>query len=144
MTTFFREEFRFSYGRRYPVLLPDVPVTQHNIFLAGQALQPYRAAGVDLVSGDADFRTESILETVGEAGGGVHHHRTGIHLAQEAAGTAIILRDDGIGMLRPVNGNMLDCLIQPADYPYAQDRGEIFGMPILFCRFAHLPDNGTR
>src|SRR5690348_3797162 len=80
-------------------LLPDVAIAQYDEFLAGQSFQSNGAAGVDLVGRDADFRTESIFESVSESGGGVYHHRTGIHLAQETTGAAVILGNNRVGML---------------------------------------------
>ena len=121
-------------------LLPDVPVAQHNEFLAGQSFQSHRAARVDLVGGDADFRAEAILEPIGEAGGCIDHHRTGIHLAQETAGAAIILGNDRIGMLRTIGGDVLDGLIEPVHHPHAQDRRQILGVPVFFRRFASFAE----
>lgn len=37
-------------------LVSDLPVTENNPFLAGQALQADRAADMDFIGGNADFR----------------------------------------------------------------------------------------
>src|SRR5690348_5768493 len=95
-------------------LLPDMPVTQDDEFLAGQPFQSYRAASMELIGGDTDFRSEAILEPVREAGGGIHHDGTGIHFAQEAACVAVILGNDGIRVLGAVNRDVLDGLIETA------------------------------
>src|SRR5690606_40784940 len=41
---------------------------------------PIWTAGMQLVGGNADLGAQAILEAVGETGGGVDHHRAGIHL----------------------------------------------------------------
>src|SRR5574338_1022966 len=52
-------------------LLAYLAIAEHDPFLAGQALQPDRAAGVDLVGRDADLGPQAVFEAVREAGRGV-------------------------------------------------------------------------
>lgn len=53
----------------------DLAFAEDDPLLAGEAFEAHRAAGVDLVGGNADLRTESILEAVGKAGRCVDHYR---------------------------------------------------------------------
>ena len=43
-----------------------VPFTEHDEFLRRQPFQAHRATRVNLVGGDADFRTQAIFEAIGE------------------------------------------------------------------------------
>ena len=54
---------------------------------------------MQLVGTDTDFGTQAVLETIGKAGRGVDHHRTGIHFAQKATCTRNVFSNDYIGML---------------------------------------------
>lgn len=53
----------------------DLAFAEDDPLLAGEAFEADWAAGVDLVGGNADLRTESILEAVGKAGRCVDHYR---------------------------------------------------------------------
>jgi len=48
-------------------LFANMPVTQHDILLRGQAFQADRATGVNLVGGNTDLRTETVFKAVGKA-----------------------------------------------------------------------------
>src|SRR5262249_37053448 len=78
----------------------NLAVAEDDEFLRRQALEADRAAGVQLVSGDADLGAEAVLVAVGEARRGIPHHRAGIDLAQEALGARAVTGDDRVGMLR--------------------------------------------
>src|SRR3954471_5213513 len=62
----------------------DFAVSEDYPLEGRQALQAHRAARMELVGADADFRAQPVLEAIGEAGAGIHHHAGRIHLAQEA------------------------------------------------------------
>jgi hypothetical protein len=49
-------------------LAAQLAITDHHVLLAGQAFQADRAAGMQLVGGNADFRTQAVLEAIGKAG----------------------------------------------------------------------------
>ena len=87
-----------------------MPIANHDIFLRGQAFQSNRAAYVDLVGADADFRAQSVFKAIGETGGGVDHHRAGIHFGHEAARAADVFAHDRFGMPGTVLMNMLNRL----------------------------------
>src|SRR5690554_5288480 len=110
---------------------PDVAVAEYHIFLGSQAFQANRATGVDLVGGNADFSPQAIFETVRKAGGGVDHHRTGIHLGQEPAGPGVVLGDDAVGMLGAVTVDVLDCAIQAVDHTHRKNRRQVLFVPVV-------------
>jgi hypothetical protein len=56
------------------LLLTDFTVAQHYVFLRGKTIEADRATGVDLIGGDTNFCTQTILETVGKACRCIHHH----------------------------------------------------------------------
>src|SRR5690606_1792623 len=116
----------------------DVPVAEHHVLLAGQAFQPYRAAGVQLVGGNADLRAQAVLEAVGETGGGVDHHRGGIHLSEEAPRIREVLGDDRVGVLRTVGVDVPDGRVQRVDDANRQDRRVVFGVPVVLAGFQHV------
>src|SRR5512135_171518 len=89
-------------------LVAHLPVAQHDPLLRREAFEPHRAARMELVGGDADLGAQAVLEAVGEARGGVHHHRARVHLAQEGLGVRPVLGDDRVGVLRAVARDVLD------------------------------------
>src|SRR3989337_2168302 len=91
----------------FPTSGADVTVADHDEFLGSQSFQAYRSPRMEFVGADPHLGAESILETVGKTGRGIHHHGTGIHLGEEAPRPAEILGDDGIGMLRSIPGDMI-------------------------------------
>ncbi len=74
-------------------------------------MQPYRATRVDFVSGNTDFGTQPVLETVSKTGTGVHHHAGRIDLAQELARTGVIVGNDGVGMVVTLGVDVLDKVV---------------------------------
>src|SRR5690606_21927679 len=97
-----------------------------------------RAARVQLVGGNADLGAQPVLEAVGEAGGGVDHHRTGVHLGEEAPGVTEVLGDDGVGVLRAVGVDVLDGRLQRIDDAGRQDRRVVLGGPVLLGGLKHI------
>src|SRR3569832_19269 len=80
-----RDEVENECRRPVPgkALLPDMPLPQHDELLTREPLEADGPAHVDLVGADADLRTETVFEAVGETRGGDQHHRARINLAQE-------------------------------------------------------------
>src|SRR5437667_9525882 len=85
----------------------NLAAAEDHVLLRGEALEAHRAARVQLVGGNADLCTQTVLESVGEARRGVHHHRARIDLAKEALRARLVLGDDRVGMLRSVLADML-------------------------------------
>ena len=56
-------------------LFPDFAMSQNDIFHGSQAFQTDRATGMQFVVRDADFRTQTVFETVSETGRCVDHDR---------------------------------------------------------------------
>ena len=49
---------------------PHLPISMDDVLIAAQLLQPHRAAGMELLGGDAHLTAQTELAAVGEAGGG--------------------------------------------------------------------------
>ncbi len=64
----------------------NLPGAAEHVFVGRQFLQRHRAAGVELVRGDADLRAEAKFAAVGEARGGVPIDGRAIDLGEEALG----------------------------------------------------------
>ena len=111
-----------------------MPITQHHKLLAGEPFQTHRAAHMQLVIADADFSAQPILKTVCQSRGGIHHHRTRINLTQKTPRAGEIFGNNRIGVCRAVGLNMIYRLIQTRHHTYRQNRREIFGLPVFFCR----------
>ena len=75
----------------------DLTVPLEDIFAAGQSLQADGSPGVDLARGDSHLRTQTVAETVGEAGGAVPHHRAGIHVGEELPGRGFTAGNNAAG-----------------------------------------------
>src|SRR5471032_2865518 len=116
------------------LLSAKLTVTDHDVLLAGQAFQTDRAAGVQLISRNADLGTQSVFETIGEAGRGVDHHRTGVDLGHEAPGLPLMFGNDGVAVVRAIVVDVFDGFIQPGHDADRQDRRQILGVPVFFGR----------
>ena len=83
----------FSYG----------PVTHHHILLRGQSFKTNRPSHMEFVGTDSDFGAQSIFETVGKLGRGVHHDRARIHFTNKTITIRLVLGNNGIGMIAIVS-----------------------------------------
>src|SRR5689334_4655662 len=115
-------------------LRTDLACPQDDPLAAGQALQPDRAARMQLVRRDADLGAEAVFVAVGEARRRIDHHRARVDFAEEAHGARVIVRDDRVGVLRPVAGDVLDRRVERVDDPNGDDRGEVLGVPVVLGR----------
>src|SRR5450759_5955687 len=79
-------------------LFPDVPVAPDDPLARRQLWETQRPARVQLLGGDSDLGAEPELLTVGERGGGVHHHRRRVHSRSELLCGSKIGGDDGLGV----------------------------------------------
>ena len=113
-------------------LRPNLPVAQHYPFLRSQPVQADGAADVDFVGGNADFRTETILEAVGEAGGGIDHDAGAVDRAQEGAGIGVGFGYDAVGVVAAVGVDVGDGFFEAVDDFDGEDGGEVFGIPVFF------------
>src|ERR1043165_8171329 len=61
----------------------DVPITGDDVLGGGHLGQPHRAAGVQLLGGDADLGPEAELTAIGEARGRVDEYGGRVDLGHE-------------------------------------------------------------
>src|SRR3569623_1083998 len=115
-------------------LLPDMPLPQHDELLTREPFESDRSAHVYLVGADADLRTETVFEAIGETRRGVHHHRARIHLAQETPRARVILGDDGVGVLRAVALDVGERRIEIGAHAHREDGRQEFRAPIAVAR----------
>ena len=114
------------------MLRANFAVAEDDVFLRGQAVQAYGAAGVEFVGGDADLGAEPEFGAVGEGGGGVPEHGAGVDKAQEVAAVAVAFGDYGVGMVRAVVVDVLDGFVGAIDYLYGEDGREVFAVVVVF------------
>ena len=88
---------------------------------------------MQLVIGDANLCTKTILKAICKAGAGIDHHAGTIHFTQKTVCSDRIGCDDGIGMLTALALNVVHRIIQRAYGFNRQNRGKVFGLPVLFC-----------
>src|SRR5262245_9100379 len=110
---------------------PDLSRAAHAILEAGELLDADRPARMEAAGGDPDLGAEAELAAVGELGRGVVQHNGGIDLAQELFGRALVLGDDGLGVVRAVALDMRDCTVDAVDHLGRDDGVEILGRPVL-------------
>ena len=113
-------------------LRPNLPVAQHDPFLRSQPVQADRAADVDFVGGNADFRAEAVFEAVGEAGGGIDHDAGAVDRTQEGAGVGVGFGYDAVGVVAAVCVDVGDGFFETVDDFDGEDGGEVFGVPVFF------------
>ena len=89
---------------------------------------------MQLVVRDADLRAQAVFEAVGEARRCVDHHRGRVDFAQEAHRVRVVLRDDGVRVLRRIRVDVLDGRIDAVDDLHGEDRRQVFRAPVLFRR----------
>ena len=65
---------------------PHLPISMDDVLIAAQLLQRHRAAGMELLSGDAHLTAQAELAAVGEAGGAVDIDRRTVHGCCEEGG----------------------------------------------------------
>ena len=70
--------------------------------IGGEFSQAHRAAGVKLVSGDADFRPKAEFAAIRKPRRDVVENTRRINLAQEPLGRGRVIGDDAIGVMRQV------------------------------------------
>lgn len=87
---------------------------------------------MNLIRRNTDFCSQAVFETIGKAGGGVNHHRTGINTRQKSASTTVIFRNNGFGMTGAIAINVIDGLIHIVYDANRQDRCQIFRRPVFF------------
>ncbi len=113
-------------------LAAQLAITDHDVLLAGQTFETHRAAGVQLISRNANLGTQSVFEAIGEARRGVDHHRRRIDLRDKTPCVSEVFADDRVGVMGAVLINMLDRLVQPVDYADRQNRRQVLGGPVFF------------
>src|ERR1700676_3921887 len=114
-----------------------LPAAQDTPFPAGESFESDRATRVKLVGRDADLSPESVFESVGKAGRCIDHHRARIDLAHEPHRVAVMLGDDGVGVLRAVASDVFDRSIERRNDTHRQNRPEVLGAPIFLGRRLH-------
>src|SRR3954471_22495237 len=90
----------------------SVSMTGHDVLRRGHLGQPHRAAGVQLLRGDADLGAEPELAAVGEPGAGVHHDRGRVDHGAEPLGGVQRSGDDGLRVAGRVPTDVLDGRLQ--------------------------------
>ena len=83
---------------------PNLTGAFNDEFIGRQFFQTHRAAGVQFVGADTDFRAHAEFRTVGEARRGVYINRRGIDLRKEGFFGVFVGGDDGIGVALAVRG----------------------------------------
>src|SRR5690606_13037979 len=98
----------------------------------GEPFEAHRAPGVQAVGGNADLRTQAILEAVGKTGGQVHIYRAGVDLALESVGGGQVLGHDRFSVLGAVAFDVGHGLVDAVDDANGQYGLQIFGEPVVF------------
>ncbi len=102
------------------------------VFVGAEFFEAHGAAGVDLVGGDADFRAEAELVSVGEAGGGVPVNGGGVAVGEEVAGDGFVAGADGVGVVGAVSLDVLEGLVEVCNDADREDEVEVFCAPVVF------------
>ena len=117
------------------MLATNLPRAVHHIFLASEPLEAYRTTGVNFVGRNANLSAQAIFETIGKPSRSVNHDRTRIDLAYKSFSVNMILSDNGIGVMRTIMLNVLDCLANVGDDAYRENRSQVLGVPIILLRW---------
>ena len=105
-----------------------------DIFIGAHFAQPHRAAGVQLLRGDAHFAAEAELAAVGEAGGGVDVDRGAVHVLHKVSLRGGVARDDGVAVAGGVRRDVGDGLVHVGDDLDREDVVEKLRVEVMFAR----------
>src|SRR6266511_5645200 len=114
-------------GLRWGSLTAGVAVARYHVLCAGQLGQAHRAAGVQLLRGDADLRTEPELAAVGEPRRRVDHHRGGVHPGGETSRGRDRLGDDRLGVPGAVPADVVERVVDRVDDRGGDVRRQVLG-----------------
>ena len=113
------------------------------ILVAGEFAQGHRAAGVELVGGDADLGAEAEFFAIGEAGGDVVKDTGAIDAVEERFCRGGVGGDDAIRVMRTVVIDVGDGFLHRVDDFHGKDVVEILGAPVFFGGRDEIGDNLT-
>ncbi len=69
---------------KQPALLhANLPIAQHNPFLRSQTIQTHRAAHMNFVGRNANFRAQTVFKTVRKSRRCIHHNARTVHQTQK-------------------------------------------------------------
>ena len=87
---------------------------------------------MDAGGADADFGAEPELVPVVESRRRIHKDRGGVYVLEELRGVRLVLRDDRLGVLRAVPGDVVERLIKVCHHLHGKDQVQKFRPPIRF------------
>jgi hypothetical protein len=99
---------------------------------------------VELVRADADLRTQSKLPAIVEPSTGVHYHGRAVDLRGEPARRLHVAGNDRIRMMRSVLIDVRNCVVERIHHLHRNDRGEVFGVVVVFRRRFGVLDQRLR
>ena len=103
---------------------PDLSLAVHDIFVSCQFSKPTRAACMELVGADADFRDQAELIAVVETRAGVHHDSRTVHSGDETPCRGEVSGDNGIRVARSVAVDVVNSLVQVINHAHRNNRAE--------------------
>jgi len=86
-------------------LLPDLAVSEDDVFLRRQSFQAHRTASVQLVGRDSDLGTQARIRSRRRSASRRSRSPSSSRLAQEALGARAVAGHDRVGVLRAVLGD---------------------------------------
>src|SRR5512139_2426050 len=129
-------------ARTRSLLRPDLAVTVDHELGSSELLHPHRAKGMELRGAYPDLRAEPELIAVVEAGRGIDQDYGGIDQLEKLVGTAIVRRNDCLGMLGTVGFNVLYRCRHIRDYPDRKNEIQKFHAPVIRRRRLDVRENG--
>src|SRR5688572_5581793 len=108
-----------------------LPAPVQAVLVAEKPLDSHGASRVGLLGADADLGPETEAETVREARRGIPDHARRVHAEEEVLGGPVVLRDDGVRVMRAVLVDVVHGLLHGADGPHGEDEVEELGPVIL-------------
>ena len=115
----------------------DLPISVDDVLVAAKLFQPHRAAGVQLLGGDAHLAAQPELSAIGKAGGTVHIHGGTVHSCREPVGVGLCPGQDGFAVAGGVSSDVGNGLVHAVHDLDGQNVIQKLGVKVLrACRDA--------
>ena len=115
------------------VIADDLSAAVEQVFVGHKAIESDRTAGVEFAGADAYLGTETIAETVREAGGAVAIDSCGVDHLHEAGGHGIITGQNGVCVVGTVAVDVVNGFLDIRDDFDGDDHIQVLRAEIVVC-----------
>ena len=112
----------------------SLTVANQLVFVSGEPFEAHRSTCMEFARADAQFRTEAVTETVGEACRSVVEDARSVNLLHKMGGHAAILSDNGFCVTGAVVVDVFDSFVGIVHNLYRKYQVGVFRVPVILAR----------